>query len=153
MKTNHNKKIHIYGGFIMGNVKKMIMFVVGLLITIAVIAYSLGYFTKSKNLSSAVDSGMNDTQQSLQTTQYSGYETNRLVSGTEAITAINKFASSTFTVTVTTKAGSTVAYNTQTGYTVNNPSLSNYIEPSGSFKCTLGTSSNGTQNSLTLVQQ
>jgi hypothetical protein len=137
----------------MGNVKKMIMFVVGLLITIAVIAYSLGYFTKSKNLSSAVDSGMNDMQVSLQASRFTGYDTGSTVSGTQALNAIRTFASGTFTVTVKTKSDTTgKSYTSPTAYTITDISNVDYIEPTSNFTCTLNKSANGTANALVLVQ-
>ncbi|MBD8045846.1 hypothetical protein [Clostridium faecium] len=133
----------------MGTIKKVIIFVFGMLITIAFITDGFGYFSKSMEMSKSTKTGFDSLSQKLTSASYSDYD-NTVVKGSEAINAIRLYAADNFTVTVKTKRSSK-SYNDSI-YNVSNISDTNYIEPTGKFESKLGVNENGTVNSITLTQ-
>lgn len=134
-------------------IKKYVMFAVGMLITIGVIGYGLGFYGKASNMTKVADSSMNDLTSTLSASKYSEYD-NTEVKGTQAINAIRLYASSSLTVNVETNAsGTPTSYTSPTSYNVVDISDDDYIEPTATFKSTLGKTANGTVDEINLEQQ
>lgn len=134
----------------MGTVKKVIYFIVGLIITMAFIGEATGYFNKSMAMSKTTKTSYDSTLERISNSTYSEFE-NTTVSGADAISAIRLYADDTFTVTVKTKRSSQ-SYNKSSGYNATSINDTNYIEPTAKFKSVLGTNELGTVNSITLTQ-
>lgn len=136
----------------MDNIKKGIMFAVGLLLTIGVIGWGLGFYGKATNMTKVADSSLNDMTSTISQSKYTEYD-NTVVSGTQTINAIRLYASSSLSITVSTKAGGSSVYTTPTAYTVVDISNVNYIEPTATFKSQVSKTANGTVNMISLIQQ
>ncbi|MBY6773691.1 hypothetical protein FDC64_11420 [Clostridium botulinum] len=133
----------------MDNIKKAIIFAVGILFTVGIIWWGTSFFGKAGNMVKTGDSSLNEVSSTISTSKFSEYD-GTTVSGTQAINAIRMFATKNFTVTVNTNKGSK-AYNANS-YSITDISDTNYIEPTAQFKCQLGKSGNDTVNSVTLTQ-
>lgn len=136
----------------MDNVKKGIMFAVGLLLTIGVIGWGLGFYGKATNMTKVADSSLNDMTSTISQSKYTEYD-NTTVSGTQAINAIRLYASATLSINVVTRAAGASIYTSPTSYTVVDITNVNYIEPTGSFRSTVSKTANGTVNLISLIQQ
>lgn len=135
----------------MDNIKKGIMFGVGILITVGIIAMGLSFYGKAQNMTKTADSSLNDMTQTISNSKFTEYD-GTTVSGTQAINAIRMYAADTFTVEINTIKGSK-SYNVGTAYNITDISDSNYIEPTAKFKSTLGKTDNNTVNKITLTQE
>lgn len=135
----------------MDNIKKAIMFAVGILITVGIIAMGLSFYGKANNMTKSADTSLNDVTQTISNSKYTEYD-GTTVSGTQAINAIRLYAANNFTVTVSTKK-TTTSYNSATSYNVTDISKSDYIEPTAKFKSELDKTDNDTVNKIKLTQQ
>jgi hypothetical protein len=135
------------------NIPEFIKGAAYVLIAILIIGVALAFFTKGKNIIGIADQGLTDTTAKLSQSQYVEYDTGKVVTGNQVINAIRTFSSSTFTVTVVTKAGSSISYTSPTAYTVIDISNTAYIEPTALFVSTISKTSNATVNHITLIQQ
>ncbi|WP_454053335.1 MULTISPECIES: hypothetical protein [unclassified Clostridium] len=135
----------------MDNIKKAIMFAVGILITVGIIAMGLSFYGKANNMTKSADTSLNDITQTISNSKYTEYD-GTTVSGTQAINAIRLYASNNFTVSVSTKK-TTTSYNSATSYNITDISNSDYIEPTGKFKSELEKTANDTVNKIKLTQQ
>ncbi|WP_291568940.1 hypothetical protein [Clostridium sp. UBA2485] len=135
----------------MDNIKKAIMFAVGILITVGIIAMGLSFYGKANNMTKSADTSLNDITQTISNSKYTEYD-GTTVSGTQAINAIRLYAANNFTVSVSTKK-TTTSYNSATSYNITDISNSDYIEPTGKFKSELEKTANDTVNKIKLTQQ
>ncbi|WP_291582744.1 hypothetical protein [Clostridium sp. UBA6640] len=135
----------------MDNIKKAIMFAVGILITVGIIAMGLSFYGKANNMTKSADTSLNDITQTISNSKYTEYD-GTTVSGTQAINAIRLYADSNFTVSVSTKK-TTTSYNSATSYNITDISKSDYIEPTGKFKSKLEKTDNDTVNKIKLTQE
>ncbi|ARC84438.1 hypothetical protein U732_1004 [Clostridium argentinense CDC 2741] len=135
----------------MDNIKKAIMFAVGILITVGIIAMGLSFYGKANNMTKSADTSLNDITQTISNSKYTEYD-GTTVSGTQAINAIRLYAANNFTVSVSTKK-TTTSYNSATSYNITDISKSDYIEPTGKFKSELEKTDNDTVNKIKLTQQ
>jgi len=139
----------------MDNVKKYLLWGAGLIITAGIILAGLSVYGKSQSLAQSSDSSLNSLQSSLDSSKYSEFNDNSIVSGNQVVTALKNLASPTFTITVKTIASATTGntYTSPSGYTQTDITKSDYIEYTGSFKSTLKRTSNGTVCGIVFVQQ
>jgi nitrate/TMAO reductase-like tetraheme cytochrome c subunit len=135
----------------MDNIKKAIMFAVGILITVGIIAMGLSFYGKANNMTKSADTSLNDITQTISNSKYTEYD-GTTVSGTQAINAIRLYADNNFTVSVSTKK-TTTSYNSATSYNITDISKSDYIEPTGKFKSKLEKTDNDTVNKIKLTQE
>lgn len=137
----------------MDNIKKAVLWAVGILFTVGIITWGVSFFGKAGNMTKTADTSLNEVTNNISSSKFTEYD-NTTVSGTQTINAIRMYASPTFTVTVRTKKDTSgKSYNTATGYSITDISDSDYIEPTAKFQSILGKTDNGTVNSITLVQQ
>lgn len=133
----------------MGTIKKVILFIIGLIFTMAFIAEGSGYFNKSMALSKTTKGSYDSSVERIANSQYGEFD-GTTVSGADAISAIRLHAADNFTVTVKTNRTSTVYNKPQ--YSVSDITANNYIEPTKKFNAKLETNDNGSVSGITLTQ-
>ncbi|OPJ59769.1 hypothetical protein [Clostridium oryzae] len=124
----------------------------GTILALVVITFAITIFNKNKPLQKTALSTQDTMIQSINSSSFSSYD-NQIVTGDLVITAINTKASDDLKVLVKTNSNPAGKVYTSSAYNISDISDSNYIEPTASFKATLGKTSNGTVNLITFVQQ
>lgn len=136
----------------MGEGKKALWMFAGIIICIALIGLGVWLFGLGSEGVKSAGPKMTDLQTRISDSQFSEFD-NRTVAGTTAINAIRMYASSSFSVTIKTKANTSgQTYQSSGGYIITDISNANYIEPTANFKSELNKSANGTVNGITLTQ-
>lgn len=134
----------------MGTIKKVILFIIGLIFTMAFIAEGSGYFNKSMALSKTTKGSYDSSVDRISSSKYGEFD-GTIVSGADAISAIRLYADENFTVTVKTHRNTNSYKKAQ--YSISDISDTNYIEPTGKFSAELEINDNGSVNGITLTQK
>lgn len=135
----------------MGTVKKVVLFVVGMLLAMGFIAIGMNYYTKSVAMSKTTETSFDSLNEKIVNNNYTEYDNNDNLRGSDAINAIRLYAAENFTVSVTTNRGNK-SYN-KNEYNVTDLSNQYYIEPTAKFSAKLEKNDNGSVNGITLTQK
>lgn len=139
----------------MDNIKKYIMWAVGVIVTVIIIVICLNFFYKSKSVNKAADKKYSSLSQSLSASDLSDYD-GTTVDGSDAISCIKTYASSNLVIKVSTGTGAgtkTVTSYTSASYNVTDNTAADYIEPTAKFDADLVKASNGNVKEIDFVQQ
>lgn len=132
------------------NVQKSLVMGASIMVTIGIISIGLMIFSQGNNLVKESSKNMVDLTQELSLKRYIAYE-DTLISGSEVINAINKYANDNMNVLVKTLSNSTGE--SYTGdYSMSNISNDNYINTTGVFESKLDTNTNGVVESIIFTQ-
>ena len=134
------------------SINKVIEYALEVIVILLVATWALGMFFKVGPLQKQASSNTDTIVQSMTTASYSAYD-NKLLSGSDAVTAINTRASKDITVSVTTLNGPTTTAYTFASYNLSDASQPAYIEPSGNFQSDIVKTTNGTVKQITFVQK
>lgn len=132
-------------------VVKKIFLSIAVLLAIVVVTFAVNTTNKTKPLEQTSDQALTTINQNFASNQYSSYD-GQIVSGSDVISVINTKASPDITITVTTKANSSIPYNAP-NYNVTDIDSKDYIEPTAAFMSEIKRTTNGTINKINFVQQ
>jgi len=137
----------------MSNGLKLLLIAVAALIVLAVVGYGMGLFTIGQDITKNTQKDMQGLNQSISAKKYEVYNSTT-VSGSEVINAVRMYGETDLlTVTVKTKLGvSSIPYSSTSKYAISDPTVANYINPTGLFTSTLTTNTNGIVTTLAFVQ-
>jgi|GEM_PF-1697253 len=138
----------------MDNIKKYIMWAVGVIVTVIIIVICLNFFYKSKSINKAADKKYSSLSQNLSASDLSDYD-GTTVDGSDAVSAIKTYASSNLVIKVSTGTGAgtkTVTSYTSASYNVTDNTAADYIEPTAKFSADIVKASNGNVKEIDFVQ-
>lgn len=134
------------------NQNTILKWAVGIILTIGVITSGVYLYNKSKPSLEKAGTQLDTITIQMENSSYTAYD-GKIVSGSEVISVINTKASDSVEIKVITKSNSNGVSYDSASYNISDIADTNYIEPTGTFVGSVGTTTNGTINSITFKQQ
>ena len=136
----------------MEQARKILMFAVGIILTIAFVGVGVTIFKKSQSTIGDATTKYDSLISSLNN-DWSGYKEGTEITGSELVTLLS-YIPEGYEITVKTKEDTTgITYTTTKPYIAPTETSKEYINPKAEFACTPKSNSNGIVNSLTFTQQ
>jgi hypothetical protein len=132
-------------------IKTFIMWIVGIVFSIAIIFVGYSFFSKSMSIQNVADKSISDIQFSMNNSKFDMYD-NKVVMGNDVINAIRLYSSGELQIGVTTNLKPKVIYTDPSQYTPNIADPA-YIEPTAQFTSSIVKNQNGVVVAISFQQE